>query len=103
MWAKVVLSISIVFGCVILGGSLLLIQANKQDSIEGQQRIENERQRLILKQKECESLSDGVKKKWNNVMGVTYSELWFECVVTYTDQDTGEVRTSPLSTMTTVQ
>ena len=39
-------------------------------------------------------------KKWNNVVGVTYdNEAWQECVVTYTDPDTGEIETSPLRFM----
>jgi hypothetical protein len=39
-------------------------------------------------------------KKWNNVIGVTYdNDIWKDCVVTYTDPKTGEVKTSPLKSM----
>jgi len=95
--------VSIVIGCLILGGSFVLINSNKSYSIEQQQRLDNERGLLKLKMDECESLSVGVRQKWNNVMGVTYSELWEECVVTYTDTETGEVGTSPLSRMQTTE
>lgn len=110
---KLFLPISIVLGCTILGGFFYAIQINKQDSIERQQyealkredferQIEIKQEELKMKQNECESLSSGVMKKWNNVMGVTYDNIvWDECVVTYTDTKTGEVKTSPLSSMKT--
>lgn len=110
---KLILPIAIVLGCLILGGVFYMIQVNKQKSIEKQQQaeqtakniqqaIDNKIQELLLKQKECESLSGGVMKKWNNVMGVTYDEkLWEECIVTYTNTKTGEVESSPLRLMQT--
>ncbi|MFA6428698.1 MAG: hypothetical protein WCW02_04145 [Candidatus Buchananbacteria bacterium] len=108
---KLVLSISILLGCIIVGGFIYAVQVNKQRSIEGQQLLErqdertqkdleNKRAELKLKQDECESLSDGVRKRWNNIIGVTYdSEFWKDCIVTYTDTKTGEVQTSPLKFM----
>ena len=105
------LSLGIVVGCAFLAISFYYVQIDKRESIEKQSAIENERaqtqrsqesETAILKSKrdECESLSVGVRKKWNNVMGVTYdSELWQQCVVTFTDTKTGEVKTSPLSFM----
>ena len=110
---KLILPLSIVMGCIILGGAFYLIQTKKQKSIEKQQQIEqtvkeaqqikdDNMQELLLKQKECESLSVGVKKQWNNVMGVTYDDgFWKDCVVTYSDTETGEIQTSPLKYMKT--
>ena len=99
---------SIIIGCLILGGFFYSIQTSKQKSIESQQKIqqelETEREELLSKQQECESLSKGVMKEWNNIIGVTYDkDFWEECVVTYTDTETGEIETSPLSSMKTVK
>lgn len=111
---------AIIVGCAILGAAYYFVQVDKRQSIEAEkeyQRLveqekreyekekeeeENARLELKAKQDNCRSLASGVKEKWNNVMGVTYSEIWRECVVTYTDTDTGEVTTSPLSSMKTV-
>ncbi len=105
---KISLPATILIVGVILGGFYYMSQINKQNSIERQQQLELEAERKKteeqLKQKECESLSDGVKKRWNNVMGVTYDGgLWKECVVTYTDTETGEVEVSPLRFMQDVE
>ncbi|HRY37073.1 MAG TPA: hypothetical protein P5230_04380 [Candidatus Magasanikbacteria bacterium] len=108
---KLILPVSILFGFLILGTFIYISQVNKQNSIEKQQRVQlqeekqqqdlkNTIEELKLKQENCKSLSSGVMKKWNNVMGVTYdNDFWKECVVTYTDTETGEVNTSPLSAM----
>lgn len=95
--------IAIVIGCLVLGGFYLATQISKQNSIEKQQQIEEARIALKEKQDNCENLAVGVKKNWSNVMGLTYSALWRECVVTYEDRKTGEIRTSPLSDMVTVK
>jgi len=109
--SKFVLPITILVASIILGGFSYASQVNKQNSIERQQaaklqedrrqqEIKNSIDELKLKQDECSTLSTGVMKKWNNVMGVTYdSELWEECVVTYTDPESGEIETSPLKFM----
>ncbi len=110
---KLILPISILIGCIVLGGFIYASQVIKQQSIEKQQSIkleddkqqqdiDNARADLKLKQDECKALQAGVMEKWNNVMGVTYDNgFWKECVVTYTDTKTGEVNTAPLSTMKT--
>ena len=98
---------ALVIGCVVIAVSFYLVQVDKRQSIERQQEIENtraiyekEQSELLAKQKECESLSSGVMRKWNNVMGVTYDkDFWEECVVTFTNTETGEVETSPLRFM----
>lgn len=95
--------VAIVLGCLILGGAFYLIQANKQKSIERQQEKQALQDKLEAHQSECASLSKGVMQQWNNVMGVTYdNDFWKECVVTYTDDETGEIQTSPLSSMKTI-
>jgi hypothetical protein len=115
--SKIYIPISIILGCTVLALSFYLVQVDKRKSIESQQEIqriadqkdkdykqeqqeiENSRVELKTEQDNCRSLSAGVRDKWGNVMGVTYSEIWRECVVTYTDTVTGEVKTSPLSRM----
>lgn len=91
---------AIVIGCVAIAISFYLVQVDKRKSIEKQQSYEVAQAELLNKQNECEALSSGVKRKWNNVVGVTYdNDFWKECVVTYTDSKTGEITTSPLRYM----
>ncbi len=108
---KLSLPATIIIARIILGGFYYAAQSNKQNSIEEQQRLEqmskfnrqteeNKRQDLLLKQKECESLSEGVMDTWGNIIGVTYdAEIWKECVVTYKDTETGNTETSLLRFM----
>lgn len=115
---KLILPVAIVLGSIIIGGFFYAIQVNKQQSIERQQELKLEEDRrqleedrrqqetenaledLKLKQDECKALSAGVMKKWNNVMGVTYDDkVWHDCVVTYTDPETGGIKISPLKLM----
>jgi hypothetical protein len=98
---KLSLPATILIASIILGGFYYFTQTTKQKSIEKQQQIDKGQQDLLSKQKECELLSKGVMQKWYNVMGVTYDTFWGECVVTYTDTKTGEVKTTPLSSMQT--
>lgn len=84
------------------------IERERKDAEQAKEEIakelENKRAESKLKQEECESLSDGVRKRWSNAIGVTYdAELWQECVVTYTDTKTGEIKTSPLKFMQDVK
>ena len=105
--------IAIIVAAIILGIALVKTQESKQESIERQvkwkieqenqeQADKNKQDRIEFRQEECKSLSSGVKKAWHNVVGVTYNPTWDECVVTYTDTDTGEIETSPLKYMETV-
>jgi hypothetical protein len=112
---KITFPIAIIIGAVIIGGALYAVQYNKQQSIEAQQLfeqveervqrdLENQRAELKLKQEGCTSLASGVKQRWNNVVGVTYDDkIWEECVVTYADTKTGEIKTSPLRLMQDVK
>ena len=97
---KLSLPITIIIASIILGSFLYAIQINKQRSIERQQEIKNVLDELKLKQDECEALSSGLTKKWNNIIGATYdNNIWKECVVTYIDAKTGEIETSRLKFM----
>lgn len=94
---KFSLSATIIIASLILGGFFYGSQVNKQRSIERQQEIKNA-------QNECKALSKGVMEEWYNVMGVTYdNDLWKECVVTFTDTKTGEVKIFPLRLMETIK
>lgn len=84
--------------------ALLLVQANKQASIERQQQqqqLQNVADSNYERKKdECEALAAGVKRRWSNVLGVTYDgNIFHECIVTYADTKTGAVSTSWLSVM----
>lgn len=114
---KISVPVAIIIGCTILGAAYYLVQVDKRKSIEAeqqaeriaeqeqrtyereQQNIENDRIELQAKQADCRALASGVRDRWYNVMGVTYSEWRDECMVTYTDTTTGETLTAPLSSM----
>lgn len=89
------LGVMIVLGCLIIGGSLIFIQNNKANSIERQKQIE-------LRTDECESLTDGIRDTWSNVMGVRYDKTLDECTVIYKDSD-GKLMESLLKNMQTVK
>lgn len=93
---EISIPLAIIIGSFFIASSFYFIQIQKQKSIENQQEIKNKRE-------ECESLSSGVRDQWGNVMGVTYDDTLDECVVTYTDHETGEVKTSPLNSMSTIE
>lgn len=103
---KLSLPVTILIVGIIMSGSIYASQLSKQKSIEKQQQNDRQQQEnkddLKIKQSECNTLSNGVKEKWNNVIGVTYSELWKECVVTYIDEKMGGIiRTLPLNDIKT--
>lgn len=112
---KLSLPAVILIASIILGGFYFATQVIKQQSIERQQEVKRQEDRrekeiknaleaLKIKQAECEALAEGVREKWNNVMGVTYDRaVWKECVVTYTDTETGKVEISPLRLMETAK
>lgn len=101
------LSVTIIFSSLILGGFIFASQVNKQRSIERQLDIkiqeerrqeeiklkkeEEERQEeketqeakmsleeLKLKQQECESYLTGLMKKWDNIIGIKYEPPIFD-------------------------
>jgi hypothetical protein len=56
---------------------------------------------LKQKREECKSLSVGLMRQWNNIVGITYNELAHECYVIYKDPKTGDIKESPLDFMST--
>jgi hypothetical protein len=100
---RLILPISILFGCIVLGGFIYASQISKQNSIERQQefklqeirrqneeiekqeniekelRLEYERsaEELKINQNACNDLSIELKKEWSNVLSVNYdNNLW---------------------------
>lgn len=114
---KISVPVAIIIGCAILGAAYYFVQVDKRKSIEAEQQAEriaeqeqrayereqqdlqNNRIELQAKQADCRALATGVRDRWSNVMGVTYSEWRDECMVTYTDTQTGETVSAPLSSM----
>lgn len=108
---KLVLPISILLGCIILGGFFYASQIIKQRSIERQQRDELQAKMEADKTKadadqasetfsnnlKCQTLLRDLKQKWNNVTGIYYSEGQNTCVVKYTEK--GETKEAAVESM----
>lgn len=87
---KILLPVSIVLGCFILGAFYFATQVMKQDSIERQQqlKIEQDNKEYIGKRKgECYDIYEKERDKWNNVDSHYYNTKEDSCVVTYTRED----------------
>ena len=94
---KLIYPIAIVISTIIIGGSLYVIQVDKQHSIERQQRIElefkkkeaeakieQEQKKYIAKRKgECYEIEQKERKNWNNIEGHYYDEIQDICIVRY--------------------
>lgn len=94
----IIIATSLIVCSVIIGGSIISVQSNKQNSIERQQRISLEAKRVEMvakeikdeqddifnKSLECEKLLAGLKKRWNNVIGIRYSSFENSCMVKFT-------------------
>ncbi|MCU0680140.1 MAG: hypothetical protein MUF50_02430 [Planctomycetes bacterium] len=101
---RLILPISILLGCVILGGFIYASQTNKQQSIEKQQRLDldikqkelqikkesdqlkvewDKKEYIAKRKKECYDLYLQEKKNWNNVKDFSYSEVRDVCLVKY--------------------
>lgn len=100
---KLATPIALVIVAFVLGLSFIIVQANKQSSIEEQKKEDTKLELLKIKQEECAGMLSGLKNKWGNIIGIKYSELYGECVVTYNDPETDNVTNSPLSWMTTAE
>lgn len=108
---KLILSISILLGCIILGGFFYATQINKQKSIERQQILKQMEDRRIEDAKaeqdkaketfsnnlKCQTLLKDLKQRWNNVVGIYYSELDNTCIVKYAKK--GETEEAPIESM----
>jgi hypothetical protein len=89
--------VAIIVGCLLVGGSLLGVQINKQNSIEKQAELRLEQELKISEEKsnqerkkyaterkkDCYQLEESEKKNWNNVEDAWYDEEEDECVVQY--------------------
>jgi nitrogen fixation-related uncharacterized protein len=98
---KLILPVSIILGCVIIGGFIYASQANKQESIERQQLIkiqadkevektksEMEQKKYIADRKtDCLNIYKTESDKWNNAKGWRYNETDDECLIRYKDQN----------------
>jgi len=94
---KLILPASIVIGCFILGAFFYVIQSEKQDSIERQQRLtieankEVEKGKTELEQKkyisekkqDCLNIYKIEDGKWNNVDGWDYDDTKDICYIEY--------------------
>lgn len=87
---KLSIPVSILMGCIILGGFYYFAQANKQDSIERQQQAElasikaKENREFSASQKEaCLDIYKQESSKWNNTNGWRYDEEADDCYIQY--------------------
>lgn len=108
---KLVLAATILVSSLILGGFFYASQVNKQESIERQQFIQLQADRSAETAKaekekidatfsnnlKCQTLLKDLKQRWNNVVGIYYSDWQNTCVVKYTIK--GEVKESPIESM----
>lgn len=101
MKIKFNLPISIILGCIILGGFIFATQVIKQESIERQQQAElwqkqtelktkteqDKRDYITKKKQDCYDLETSERKKFNNVDGSFYKEEEDVCVVRYVNKN----------------
>ena len=87
---KLMLPITILVACLILGGFYYLTERNKQASIEKQQQIEqaakleqSKKEYAAAQKVACLDIYTTEGKKWNNVSGWDYDEDTDKCVITY--------------------
>lgn len=113
-----ILPIVILLSSLILGGTFYASQISKQNSIEKQQRIElqakkesdqakadeakaQERKdradKVFSNNLRCQTLLKDLKGRWNNVVGIYYSELQNTCIVKYTVKS--ETQEAPIEEM----
>lgn len=107
---KLILPITILLGCIILGGAFYAVQINKQKSIEKQQTLKMEEDRRIAESKaeedrriaavraeldekefdakrksDCLAIYKTENDKWTNVRGWRYDESTDGCYIRYKD------------------
>src|SRR3989344_9574442 len=89
---KLLLPITILVACLLLGGFYYLTERNKQSSIEKQQQIEQaakleqSKKEYAAKQKTaCLEIYTTEGKKWGNVESWDYDADTDKCVITYKD------------------
>jgi len=96
---KFIYPIAIIVSVMIIGGSFMWVQYNKQESIEKQQRLELEAERkeseakaeqeekeyMAKRKTDCLDIYKTESDKWNNVQGWRYNEYDDECFIKYKD------------------
>lgn len=96
---KLTLPLAIVLVAIILGGAFYAIQVNKQKSIERQQEIKLQEDRLLEETKaeqvkkeyvadrknDCLDIYKAEDDKWNNIQGWRYNEAKDKCLIRYKD------------------
>lgn len=90
---NLILPVSILLGCIILGGFVFVSQISKQKSIEKQQQTElqakteqDKREYLVKRKKDCYDYETAERKKFNNVDGSFYDEVNDVCEVRYVNE-----------------
>ena len=95
---KLTLPAVILIASIIIGGFIYASQVSKQKSIERQQilkmmddkraedaKAEKERTDAVFANNlKCQTLLKDLKQRWNNVVGIYYSEWQNTCIVKYT-------------------
>ena len=108
---KLILPISILVGCIILGGFIYASQLSKQQSIEKQQQInlrakteadqtkadKDKTDATFSNNLKCQTLLKDLKQRWNNVVGIYYDEILNTCIVKYREK--GEVKEGAIEEM----
>ena len=84
---KLSLPATILIASIILGGFYFASQVSKQRSIERQQQIKIEQDKadeVFSNNLKCQTLLKDLRQRWNNVVGIYYSEWQNTCIVKYT-------------------
>ena len=101
---KLSLPVTIIIASIILGGFYFLVQINKQESIEKQQRLElqaekeQQNREYISKRKlDCLAIYEVENDKWSNVRDWRYEPIPYAdgflkdvCEIIYTNEETEE-------------
>ena len=108
---KLSLPAVILIASIVIGGFVYASQVNKQRSIEKQQQIElqakaeadqtktakDQADSVFSNNLKCQTLLKDLKQRWNNIVGIYYSELQNTCIVKYTKN--GKTLESPIEDM----
>lgn len=108
---KITLPIAIVISAIVLAIGFYVVQYNKQQSIEKQQAFKFLEDRNIQNAKakkdkeetifsnnlKCQTLLKDLNERWNNVVGIYYSERQNTCIVKFTKD--GEIEEGPIERM----
>jgi Na+-translocating ferredoxin:NAD+ oxidoreductase RnfG subunit len=98
---KLVLPISILLGCIILGGFYYASESNiqkQQQAVLQAQTEKNNADEFFNNNLKCQDLLKDLKQRWNNVVGIYYDDIQNTCIVKYTAKD-GTVEEAPVGDM----